>query len=244
MSYTMEQVTRFPFRVVGAAGDELVDGYQLAFDVWGAEAVEARGSTHGAFAYLWRRFGPPFQGSDRGKDLVRYVLTTPDPEVFLVLHLGGSQLCYAVAYLARDTIREELNRPFREWETRHREWFAREHAEVIAQGQKQAMDAYLKLRRDDAHMDAMEKVLGPYPGRCRAGSEQERGPLAARVNEALITAMRELLRPVFVRDVPLNILGRVPDDQCDFEHAVEPSRYAGLGVPREAMDVLLAEDKQ
>jgi len=47
-----------------------------------------------AFAYLWRRFGPPIYGSDPYKDLVSYLLTTKMEGVFL------SCRCYPTAHIA------------------------------------------------------------------------------------------------------------------------------------------------
>lgn len=64
----------------------------------------------------------------------------------------------------------------------------------------------------------------------------------ARIRTAVIAAMREMLRPVYVRDVPINIFGRVTDEYASDWEPAERSKYAGLGVPIEAMDALLASD--
>ncbi len=48
-----------------------------------SERVFASWDYGSAFAYLWRRFGPPFEGSDPHKDLVSYFLTTDMKGVLL-----------------------------------------------------------------------------------------------------------------------------------------------------------------
>jgi hypothetical protein len=75
----------------------------------------------------------------------------------------------------------------------------------------------------------------PYNGKWRKGP-----PVMRLVNNALLTAMMELLRPVFVRDCPLTILGRCADgDVPQYEGGAAPcSKYAGFGIPEEGMKVL------
>ena len=48
-----------------------------------AEEVFSKWDYGHAFAYLWRRFGPPFDGSDPHKELCNYCLTTRMPGVLL-----------------------------------------------------------------------------------------------------------------------------------------------------------------
>lgn len=54
----------------------------------------------------------------------------------------------------------------------------------------------------------------------------------------LVACFRELLRPVYVRDCPINLLGTYEADEYD--QAAEPSRYAGYGCNREALEKLIA----
>lgn len=63
------------------------------------------------------------------------------------------------------------------------------------------------------------------------------------VTRTIMLALKELLRPVFINDVAINILGRIPDDELDDRDCAERSPYAGLGVPREALDALLDEEE-
>jgi hypothetical protein len=54
-----------------------------------------------------------------------------------------------------------------------------------------------------------------------------------RIDRAVGAAMAELLRPVFVRDVPFNILGRVSDDDLIMRlKPAEHSPQAGYGLGR------------
>ena len=81
-------------------------------------------------------------------------------------------------------------------------------------------DALRKRFPKDMRMDAPPKTVRD----CRA---------------ALVEAMRELLRPVCVRDAAFNILGRCESD----DNEAPRSHYAGYGCPREALDAWVAEDE-
>lgn len=101
-------------------------------------------------AYLWRRFGPPWRGTDDYKKLAAWVLTTSDPAAFLELHLT-SWLSYSAAY---------------------------------------SMDRDL--------YDFGDTSAGPDLSNWRMV-----GRIVTRVNQALYDAMKELERPVYVRDVAI-----------------------------------------
>ena len=87
------QAKEIGFKTTGALSNPFVDGPRLAREAWG-DRTDRKNSGLLAMAYLWRRFGPPWWGTDRQKKLVAYVLTTNDPDVFLELNLG-SQLAYS-----------------------------------------------------------------------------------------------------------------------------------------------------
>lgn len=98
-----------------------------------------------------------------------------------------------------------------------------------------ATSHYWRDRMDPAIRAEATADIGPYPGRVPGGS-----PI---VQQALTHALHELLRPVFIRDVAITILGGVADEALDDAvQAAEPSPYAGYGVSQEAMDAQLAED--
>jgi len=64
--------------------------------------------------------------------------------------------------------------------------------------------------------------------------EVEKHPIYKQAMQAMEVAIRDLLRPVYVRDVPINCYGCVPDEECDkLPKAVEPYHAAGYCVPSE-----------
>jgi hypothetical protein len=183
--FIMDQLVDSNDKLCGAKGDDIVDGFTLARDAWG-EQCQQPNSGLTAFAYLWRRFGPPWRGGDPHKDLVSYTLTTKDTDVFLWITPSGSSLDLAVGYLTNVKIRRVRRR--------------------------------LKM-----------------PADWRTGSRIQK-----RVNQALFDALKELERPVRVRDIAINIFGR-----CDYgRREAKESPYAGYPVPKEAMDAMLAEDAE
>jgi hypothetical protein len=144
-----------------------IDPGPLAARVW-PDADYGR-----AFAYLWRRFGPP-QPSDHHKQLCEYDLTTPDPEVGFWLacnpSTGGME---PGGWLARARVREIM-----------------------------ATDRH--ARYDWPLIDPTKGIYG--------GFAAPEGTPTRRALDAIEAGMRDLLRPVFVRDVPINILGPIGDD--------------------------------
>lgn len=240
----MQQLTDNDRKLCGAKGDEIVDGFTLAREAWG-EPCQQSNSGLMAFSYLWRRFGPPFRGSDPHKDLVSYTLTTKDPDVFLWITPSGSSLDLAVGYIADEKIRTAHNRPMVQWEKRFRAWHWKQNPEFETWKEtKRNCERYNKrywnARMDPKVMEQAKAVLGEYPARrMKMASDWRTGSrIQKRVNQALFDAMKELEKPVRVRDVAINIFGR-----CDYgRREAKESPYAGYPVPKEAMDGLLAAD--
>lgn len=229
----MESVWELPRGVTGAAGDDLVDGRVLALEAWG-EAADQDNSSLTAFAYLWRRFGPPWLGSDDCKDLARWVLTTTDQEVWLVMRPGSSGISYGAAYLCTRAIRDENTRPCREWEQAFKEWWCVQQLDVdwnnwdtASAEKKQATWKRFSDQRCQADVvERAEQVIGPYPPWQSTGDWRNGSPIMRRVNVALFDAMQELLRPVTIRDQAFNLLGF-----CEATDENAPrSRYAGVGL--------------
>ena len=97
------------------------------------------------------------------------------------------------------------------------------------------------LRSSAAHLMSRtlyEEAMQPYaaPEPCPTWPDldnwREVGGIVTRVNQALFDAMKELERPVYVRDVAINIFGRCDDTDTPAEY----SKYAGYGIPQHAMD--------
>lgn len=86
--------------------------------------------------------------------------------------------------------------------------------------------------------DWWRAAIGESPDRTNPREWRTAGGLVYRVNRAVLDALRELERPVYVRDCALNLFGRCKDT---YEPA-ERSLYAGYGVPKESMDKLVEDD--
>ena len=137
-----------------------------------------------AFVYLYRRFGPPFAGSDSYKDVCAYYIDTSLEDVQVVVRIGGDR-----AYLG------------------------------VAAGMK------VQWRYNE--------------DRIRNGDEDTLFMKLA--GEALESGIRDLLRPVYVRDVPITLLGRATEselgeyleDEEQYENEVPRSKMAGYGIPHD-----------
>lgn len=230
----------------GCAGSLFFSGHTLACEVYGAAASEDQNSGLTAFAYCWRRFGPPWMGSDPHKDLVCYVLGTPHPDVLLTLALSGSGLCYDVGYLASADVEQSLYAPERIWDALFEAWWVTHKATPVERALVEQVvkddvrlipvqQRYWKDRLAQEIVDEAEAIIGIHPYRAPQAWDHTHPLLGAPLTEALV----ELLRPVCIRDVAVNILGHVPDDAVDDRETAEASRYAGYGVPQAAMDATL-----
>ena len=244
----MKQVATLPGKWGGAAASDLCDGHALTKAVYGAVH---RDSGLTAFAYLWRRFGPPWWGSDSHKELVTYYLGTPVCDVVLGMHLSGSRLGLNVGYLiTHDRENRARNtKAIGAWEEQFEGWWIRmkldEESRAFLHSNPADDDPQLKeisgqfwdARYDHEVVEEAEAFVGPFPGRVRQAS--------VYISHAITAALEELLRPVYIRDVPVTILGcldeRSPCWHPGNAHYAEPSRYAGYGVPQEAMDRELEE---
>lgn len=242
----MEQVTKFGGKIDGAKADDLVDGHKLALKVFGSKACKQRDSGIVAFAYLWRRFGPPFSGSDDHKDLCCYYLSTKDPNVFLWVSPRGSPLPHCFGYVARrkflTPLRAKVYAPKAKWDKLYEKWWIKRHPEIewkkwktfTKERQKEIQELYWKERMDDEGVwAAAKKELPKYSWI----DDKAADPL----REIICAAMRELLRPVYIRDVPINITGRCEDVVLPeaLTKEAERSKYAGFGVPIRAMENMI-----
>ena len=90
----------------GYAAGPFFDCHELAEEVFGD--TEANGLV--LFAYLWRRFGPPWFGCDPHKELAGYFLTTRIDGLLLNVSCKAMELpyCFAVMYYFIMVVEEYL----------------------------------------------------------------------------------------------------------------------------------------
>ena len=208
----------------GAASDDCVNCRSLAQEVWGPASKEPGGGLL-AFPYLYRRFGPPPFVGDPHKDLAQWILSTGDPAVRLTVRPSGSQLGLCVSYWARRELLDAIRRPRQEWEQACLLWIAEqvaaEHPEwVTARDDKGEPVEMAEAGWEMAGARRWEfgpgswteqaiAVIGDPPAGPSRDQWREGPPERVRIHEALSRAMRSLLHPVRVRDVPITVFGRV-----------------------------------
>ena len=262
--HEMAQLSAWPKDVSGAKGDDIFDGYREAIKAWGSLCLEDNSGLT-AFAYLWRRFGPPFLGSDDHKDLCGYVLTTNDPGVLLWITPSGSNLALAIGYLASKGISKEHEAPRMAWlkkfDALFEKWWVSQHPEFKGKLYGKKMKRARELFWIDRYNPEVLEKAEPFTK--KLGRFNRREPTAARhrVLRATRWAMRELLRPVYVRDVSLNIFGTFPRALVTAKQMMgldglplppkvpnspmgkmaEHSPYAGYPMPKDALDAMLKE---
>ena len=240
--WQMRQLDRMPYRVAGCAASELFVGRDIAREAWGDGADTP---DFPALSYLFRRFGPPLYGSDDHKCFCDYRLTTPDPDVILCLTLKGTPLSYSVHEMHNAAWDEADAEIFRKWENAFAGWWVEQSPDWQTWEKEEASKRFAADCFSSEVVKRAAASIGEFPtAERRAWSRSEaswrEGPeRVKRLNGAIFEACQELLRPVFVRDVAINILGHVPDKAV--RRDVQPSKYAGYGVPKAALDQLLKQ---
>lgn len=172
-------------------------GRHLILDAYGEQA-KAPNSGLIAFAYLFRRFGPSLAAHDEYKQLAQYILTTADPEVWLTMYPTASGLQYSCGCLCTHARHDTLRAPITAWVAAAAEWLKANHGLTYREA---------CLQQDGGMLKAAARAIGDIP-RDNWSEQWRDAPEAVRsFNQALYDALRELLTPVFVRDVDINILG-------------------------------------
>lgn len=168
--FIAESVTEVPYPNEQYAGGMLFTMFRLADVAFGKDVADESGVS--LFAYMWRRFGPPWFGSDEDKELAEWVISTRLDGLFLVVSPKGGAL---------------------------------RHSFAVLYGMAQ---------------------IGRFPA---DGYSDNAAVLECRAE--LVRTMRDLLNPVFVRDVPINALGRMDEESIPVGAIVyDRSVYAGLGM--------------
>lgn len=219
------------------------------------------------FAYLWRRFGPPSEGSDEYKELVCYYLTTPVTGVAFRVSpsLSGVYLSFGYALSRRwsKRIQDWDDRPQDDWLRRaapyfNADWRLGHHRWTLKQinGLARGCVKFNEFAEDSdpatrraalrIHREVTQRI-GPCPPRRRIHYRRE-GPGGYRWDDpptpleempasparsalaAIEHGLRDLLRPVGIRDCHLNACGKVTDEQLrHLPTPVKRSPLAGYG---------------
>lgn len=122
----------------------------------------------------------------------------------------------------------QIFKPTTDWFANREKWFKKNEWPLMKAAGKtdaQVAEAYWSGRVSKEFV----KEFGDCPRRNKHHGLDPK-PLAM-FHGAIAGAMRDLLRPVLVRDVAVNILGTTDD----YDNEVEPSQFAGIGVPHDAM---------
>lgn len=234
----VEQVARRTGRWYSGLSDDLFQGREEARRVFGRRA-ERKGSGLTLFAYMWRRFGPPFTGCDDHKDLAGYLLTTTHKDVLLEVLPSASSMVHAFGYAARPVFRHQHDAPLMKWLRKHNRLFFQWWCEKtkctarsfdgLTESQRAAFsEALYDIKMLEEAKPFLAKA-GPRPPR-RYMSEARK-----TVVEALRATMEDLKRPVYVRDVAIDPFGVYKGVACEVI-TVEHSSYAGYGMPKAALD--------
>jgi len=211
----------------------------------GSEAEEILGEINygEAFAYLFRRFGFSAFGCDDFKDLVKYILTSPVEDTFLVVK-PNTATDISFAYLVPDKIYGEILRedstPVIEWRSCFRNW-AKERHDITFR-----IDEFGSVAEEDEEKWNQYKSLfeheHPFPER----TPWEKLPETSRTYQtakALRATITDLLAPVYIRDWYINICGRVPPEELESIKrkvgGIDPSSHAGFGIASEYINSLI-----
>jgi hypothetical protein len=194
----------------------------VAREVYGARA-DWPNSSLTAFAYLYRRFGPPPRGTDGYKHLGgAWLLTTRDPDVYQILDPGGCEISLFLGQYVSARLHEEAGRPGREW---RREWRRR-----YFEAHPSATPADYRLATDEGWDSGL-----PRCPRCPP-------EIVERALAAHRHLLNDLLRPVYVDDVAINLFGRISDENPARGREAPRSKLAGWGVPVREMERRINEE--
>jgi hypothetical protein len=168
--FVVESIVELPTGATGYASGPRFSLPKLADVVFANKDV----SGVSLFAYMWRRFGPPWRGGDADKELGAWFLSTRIEGLFLGVRPVADPIRYCFSIVHGPELENLF--PNDEWEDN----------ETVRE--------------------------------CRA---------------ELIYAMRDLLHPVYVLDIPINALGAMHTQAWrSVEVSYEHSKYAGFGMAK------------
>lgn len=218
---TIRSRKTYPDGFVGGASSELCNMGALAFEAW-SDAAHDPDSSALAFAYLYRRFGPPSLLGDSHKDMAEWVLTTDDPDVLVSIHPGGGEIRHALTYWVRASLEDEARKPAADWWTAYRgriaDAVAAERSELVSKRDENgepvelADEGWAEVDRryygGEEHPEVIAIIGRPPRMKSPKLWETEGTPIQKRIATAILGTLRRLLRPVYVRDVGITIVGR------------------------------------
>lgn len=246
----IEQVKQFDGKYTGAMGG-LFDLNEPAKQILGE--LDAG---H-VFIYMFRRFGYPRHGWDNQKEVVKYYLTTSMDGVVLVVHpdvTGAGTFGYLLSEdMDKLSYAEEIA-PYNEWWARCEAWAQREHkTEIIKMFEPD--DAKLQrvykkwgADKEDNEFQSLEDVhktfiadqedirikcttkfkeIETFPQQVHI-RDMDDSSIKKQCHNALCDTIEDLKRPVYIRDVMVNICGKFEynGEWYDVAH----SNMAGVGV--------------
>jgi len=206
-------------------------------------------------AYCYRRFGPPNNGSDPYKELVRWALTTPMNGLFLSITIRPSETRALFAYLVDENIHSEISKSERQerdaemmrFRDKWQQWCLQNKGEDpplwaayeagIAKGTPEYSEAELK---HSLYFAEFKAEIG-NKDEDEVETKIECPPDASLYVQAVIAlnvTIADLKRPVFVRDVAINATGKCEasyDEDPDDEN-VQPFHAAGYYTDPEFLE--------
>ena len=223
-----------------------------------AEKIIGKLEPGNTFIYLFRRFGYPRFGWDGLKKLTQYHITTPMAGVLLTVEpdvTGGGTFGYMLREDINQQCEAEERKPYEEWTEQFEAWALKEHGIEIIKMFEQDNDKlnrmWKKWGKDkedseftgekDAHnafFTDQESIRIMYVGLYKEiASFPEITPIEDRQDEsimkqchvAMCDAIKDLLRPVYVRDVLIDINGEATWNESD-ENAVKYAAGSGGGI--------------
>ena len=212
------------------------------------------------FIYLFRRFGYPRFGWDGLKHLIQYQITTPMEGVLLIVEpaaAGGGTFGYMLREDINQACVEEERKPYEDWTERFEAWAMKEHGiEIIRMfdpdndklnrmwqvwgADKQDRDFASESDAYNAFFADQEAIrvkcvkayseIVPFPKPLPLEDRIDES-IMKQVHTALCAAIMDLQRPVYVRDVMLNISGFVGwNATTNDDDAVKYAPGSGSGV--------------
>ena len=227
-----------------------------------AEMITGKLDAGDVFMYLFRRFGYPKFGWDDQKQLVVYRLTTPMPGVILIVEpnvTGAFLFGYIMRKDIAEAYAEEDRKPFTERYERFEAWAMKEKGietiHLFYEPDREKLNRVWRawaivneIRDFKSRVDVEQTFYNEQAGitetllkeylkiepyaKQTALKDLSEGSIRKQVHIALCNTITDLLRPVYVRDVMINIVGAVGWDASlnKDKDSIKYSFMAGYGV--------------